>query len=114
MRLGWIGNGNCLPWSGKPKRFECLEKLRAGKRGQAFLTVDTLMVSGIAGVFIERTRGEKLNFLENAEDRTETERRKAWESFIYNNRRRKIFVDREIDISHLCDEMNDMEKEFER
>ena len=55
-----------------------------------------------------------MNFLENAEDRTETEQRKAWESFIYNNRKRKIYVDREIDISHLCDEMNDMEKEFER
>jgi hypothetical protein len=55
-----------------------------------------------------------LNFWENTEDRTKIERRKAWESFIDNNRKRKIYVDREIDISHLCDEMNDMEKEFER
>ena len=43
-----------------------------------------------------------------------TERRKAWEVFIANNRKRKIYVDRKIDISHLCDEMNDMEKEVER
>ena len=55
-----------------------------------------------------------MNFLENAEDRTKTERRKAWESFVYNNRKRRIYVDREVDISHLCDEMNDMENEFER
>jgi hypothetical protein len=54
-----------------------------------------------------------LNFWDNAEDRTQTERRKAWESFIYNRRKRKIYVDREIDISHLCDEMNDMKKEFQ-
>ena len=56
-------------------------------------------------------RGNKLNCLENAEDRTKAERRKAWEAFISNNRDREIYVDREIDISHLCDEMNDMEKE---
>ena len=49
-----------------------------------------------------------------AEDGVKTERRKAWEAFIANNRKRKIHVDQEIDISHLCDEMNDMEKEFER
>ena len=48
------------------------------------------------------------------EDGVKTERRKAWEAFISNNRERKIYVDREIDISHLCDEMNDMESEFER
>ena len=46
-----------------------------------------------------------------AEDGVKTERRKAWEVFIANNRKRKIHVDREVDISHLCDEMNDMEKE---
>ena len=49
-----------------------------------------------------------------AEDRMKTERRKAWEAFIANNRKRRIYVDREVDISHLCDEMNDMENEFER
>ena len=57
---------------------------------------------------------KKLIFWENAEDRTKTHQHKAWEVFIRNNRKRKIYVDREIDISHLCDEMNDMEKEFER
>ena len=49
-----------------------------------------------------------------AEDAVKTKRRKAWEVFIANNRKREIHVDREIDISHLCDEMNDMKKEFER
>ena len=48
------------------------------------------------------------------EDGVKTERRKAWEAFIANNRKRKIYVDWEVDIAHLCDEMNDMEKEFER
>ena len=57
---------------------------------------------------------KNLNFWENAEDGVKTERRKAWEAFISNNRKRKIYVDREIDISHLCDEMNDMEQEFKR
>ena len=52
-----------------------------------------------------------MNFWENAEDRTKTERHKAWEVFIANNREREIYVDREVDISRLCDEMNDMEKE---
>ena len=47
------------------------------------------------------------------EDGVKTERRKAWEVFIANNRKRKIHVDREINISRLCDEMNDMEKEIE-
>ena len=56
----------------------------------------------------------KLNLLKNAKEEAKTERRKAWESFVYNNRKRKIYVDREVDISHLCDKMNDMEKEFER
>ena len=58
--------------------------------------------------------GKKLNFWENTEDRAKTEQREAWASFIYNNCKRRIYVDREIDISHLCDEINDMEKEFER
>ena len=57
------------------------------------------------------TRGEKLNLWKRAEDEAKTERREAWEVFIANNRKRRIYVDREVDISHLCDEMNDMEKE---
>ena len=47
------------------------------------------------------------------EDGVKTERRKAWEVFIANNRKRKIYVDQEVDISHLCDEMNDMEQGIE-
>jgi hypothetical protein len=77
------------------------------------LTLDMLMTSGIFGVFIKEARAEKLNLWKDTEDVAKTERRKAWESFIYNNRKRKIYVDWEIDISHLCDEMNDVEKEFE-
>ena len=72
------------------------------------------MASGIVGAFIEKARNEKLNLWKNAEDEVNTERRKAWESFIHNNRKRKIYVDRGVDISCLSDEMNDMEKEFER
>ncbi len=60
------------------------------------------------------TRGDKLDLWKNTEDEAKTERHKAWETFIANNRKRKIYVDREVDISRLCDEMNDMEKEFER
>ena len=48
-----------------------------------------------------------------AEDGVKTERRKAWEVFIANNREREIYVDPEIDISHLCDKMNDMETGIE-
>ena len=47
------------------------------------------------------------------EDGVKTERRKAWEAFIANNRKRKIYIDQEIDISRLCDEMNDMETGIE-
>ena len=41
-------------------------------------------------------------------------KKKAWQNFIRNNRKRKIYVDDDIDISHLCDEVNDTEQEFER
>ena len=50
---------------------------------------------------------------EDTEAEAKRERRKAWETFISNNRKRRIYVDPEVDISHLCDEMNDMEQEFE-
>ena len=56
------------------------------------------------------TRGEKLNLWKSAEDEAKTERREAWESFVYNNRKRRIYVDREIDISRLCDEVNEFER----
>ena len=40
---------------------------------------------------------------------TETEQRKAWQRFVANNRRREIRVAEDVDISRLCDEINDME-----
>ena len=75
---------------------------------------DGELPDGIAEAFIEWARSEKLSFWTDAEDGAKTERCKAWEAFISNNRQRKIYVDQEVDISHLCDEMNDIEKEFER
>ena len=57
---------------------------------------------------------KNLNLWKSAEEEAKTERRKAWEAFVYNNRKRRIYVDREVDISRLCDEVNDMEYEFER
>ena len=69
---------------------------------------------GIAETFIEWAKNEKLSFWTDVvKDGSKTERRKAWETFISNNRKREIHVDPEVDISRLCDEMNDMEKEFE-
>ena len=76
--------------------------------------IGSLVQKVMAGIFIDGTRGEKLNFWENAEDRIKTERRKAWEAFIANNRKKKIYVDPEVAISRLSDEINDMEKEVER
>lgn len=76
--------------------------------------IGSFVHSFIAGVFINGTRGEKLNFWKSAEAEVKTERRKAWEAFIANNRKRRIYADREVDISRLCDEINDMENEFER
>ena len=75
---------------------------------------DGELPDGIAETFIEWARSEKLSFWTDAEDNAKTERRKAWEAFISNNRQRKIYVDRDVDISRLSDEMNDMGKGFER
>ena len=72
---------------------------------------DGELSDGIAEAFIEWAQNEKLSFWANAEDDAKTEPRKAWEAFISNNRNRRIHVDREINISRLSDEMNDMEKE---
>jgi hypothetical protein len=66
---------------------------------------------GIAEAFIDWAKGEKLSFWRNGEDDSETERRKAWQRFVANNRRREIQVDNDIDISDLCDEINDMESD---
>ena len=72
------------------------------------------MSDGIAEAFIEWAGNEKLSFCTHPKDDAKAERRKAWEAFITNNRERKIYVDPEVDISRLSDEMNDIEKEFER
>ena len=68
---------------------------------------------GIAEAFIEWAKSEKLSFWRDVEDEVKTARTKAWETFVDNNRNREIYVDPEVDISRLGDEMNDMEKEFE-
>ena len=74
---------------------------------------DGVLPDGIAEAFIEWAKHEKLSFWTDASDETNTERRKAWGAFIANNREREIYVDPEPDISHLTDDMNNMEKEFE-
>ena len=74
---------------------------------------DGELPDGIAEAFIEWAKNEKLSFWTDASDETNTKRRKAWQTFIANNREREIYVDPEVDISHLADEMNNMEKEFE-
>lgn len=40
------------------------------------------------------TRGDELDLWKNTEDEAKTERHKAWEAFITNNRERRICVDR--------------------
>ena len=75
---------------------------------------DGAMSDGIAEAFIEWAKNERLSFCTPQKDDAKAERRKAWEAFISNNRKRKIYVDPEVDISRLSDEMNDIEKEFER
>ena len=72
---------------------------------------DGELPDGIAEAFIEWAKEEKLSFWRNGEDGSETERRKAWQLFVANNRRRGIHVDGEVDISYLCDEINDMESD---
>ena len=67
---------------------------------------------GIAEAFIEWAKGEGLSFWKCAEDEQRTDRRNAWRNFICNNRKRRMYVDSDIDISRLCDEMNDMEEEL--
>lgn len=52
---------------------------------------------------------EKLSFWDNVDADSETERRKAWQQFVTNNRRREIHVDGDAAISYLCDEINDAE-----
>ena len=66
---------------------------------------------GIAEAFIKWAKGEGLSFWRSVEDGSETERREAWQRFVANNRRREIRVAQDVDISYLCDEINDMESD---
>ena len=50
-----------------------------------------------------------MSFWNNVDNGSETERRKAWQRFVTNNRRREIHVDGDVSISDLCDEINDAE-----
>ena len=75
---------------------------------------DGELPDGIAEAFIEWAKGEGLSFWENEEDGLRTDRRQAWRDFISNNRQRRIYVDSDIDISRLGDEMNDMEVELKK
>ena len=50
-----------------------------------------------------------MSFWNNADNGSETEQRKAWQRFVANNRRREIHADGDVDISDLCDEINDAE-----
>lgn len=69
---------------------------------------------GIAEAFIEWAKSEKLSFWRFEKDSLDNKRRKAWENIVNNNRKRRLYVDPDIDISHLSDEMNDMEMEFNK
>ncbi len=74
---------------------------------------DEELPDGIAEAFIEWAKGEGLSFWKNGEDRLDNKRRKAWENIVNNNSNRRLYVDPDIDISRLADEMNDMEMELE-
>lgn len=69
---------------------------------------------GIAEAFIEWAMGEGLSFWKDAEDSLDNKRRKAWENIVNNNRKRQLYVDPDIDISRIADEMNDIEMELNR
>ena len=75
---------------------------------------DGELPDGIAEAFIEWAKDEGLSFWKNEEYELKTDRRQAWQNFIRNNRKRGLYVDSDIDISHLCDEMNVMEVELEK
>ena len=68
---------------------------------------------GIAEAFIEWVQGERLSFWRIEEDLLDNKRRKAWQNILNNNRNRRLYVDPDIDIFRLADEMNDMDLELE-
>ncbi len=69
---------------------------------------------GIAEAFIGWAIGEGLSFWKNAKYGLDNKRRKAWLNIVNNNRKRQLYVDADIDISRLADEMNDIEMELNR
>ena len=75
---------------------------------------DGELPDGIAEAFIEWAKGEGLSFWRFEEDRLDNKRRKAWENIVKNNSNRRLYVDPDIDISRLANEMNDIEMEFDR
>ena len=74
---------------------------------------DGELPDGIAEAFIAWAKSEKLSFWRVEEDRLDNKRRKAWQNIINSNRNRRLYVDPNIDISRLADEMNDVEMEFD-
>ena len=75
---------------------------------------DGELPDGIAEAFIEWAKDEGLSFWKNGGDRLDNKRRKAWQNIVKNNRDRRLYVDPDIDISRLADEMNDIEMELNR
>ena len=74
---------------------------------------DGELPDGIAEAFSDWAMGEELSFWRNGEDELK-KKRYAWRNFTRNNRKRGLYVDPDIDISRLADEINDMELEFNR
>ena len=75
---------------------------------------DGELPDGIAEAFSDWAKSEKLSFWRVEEDGLDNKRRKAWLNIVNNNRKRQLYVDPDIDISRLADEMNDIEMEFNR
>ena len=87
----------------------CVQMLNPQPGEYMIDTADGELPDGIAEAFIEWAKGEGLSFWRCAEDEQKTDRRNAWRNFIRNNRKRRIYVDSDIDVSRLCNKMNDME-----
>ncbi len=69
---------------------------------------DGILPPGIAEAFIDWAREEGLSFWPARPDDPDKARRRAWEDFIQDCRNRRIYIDPEIDISALADEINEM------
>ena len=74
---------------------------------------DGELPDGIAEAFIDWAQNEGLSFWRIEEERLDDKRRKAWQNIVDNNRNRRLYVDPDIDISRMADEMNDMDLELE-